>query len=518
MKVLLLGIDALDRVLLDRFIDEMPGELPNFKALRDGGVRPALRSTFPPDSDTAWATISTGMNPAQHGIVRFVDPLEKSYQILNVGSDNEVLRGKTFWELAGHAGYKTHAIFPHLGYPIWNTPGPMVVRGSSVAEVQANPPELLAEYPNPDTLLGARGFPDRGVEAMSAYAQKLAAVADGDAEFALRLLNKQSWDVFFVYWSTLDATGHFFWNYFDREDPGFQEGHPLQQVIPNTYKQYDRIVGRFLDAVDSDTTVIVLSDHGHGGRPFKLVAVNEVLRQGGFLSARDMKANPHLNLFEQGKRLAIKTVSRYGLAKLAGRVMRNFPGVVQSFTRPSSINWDDTIAYASDLSGIKAYPYGGIKINRAALGDRDYEQVRDAIIALLQSACVLPDGTSLLHFIARREDVYSGPHIEKYPDIVLEFKYGYGVGWAINVPLITQAASYNLVPGSHRGETGTFLMRTTRPVDCDQVDLLDITPTLLDLLDIPAARAYDGRSVFSRRRQPADVKHTEPVLAGSPTR
>ncbi len=84
---------------------------------------PSLISTFPPDSDTAWATISTGMNPAQHGIVRFVDPLEKSYQILNVGSDNEVLRGKTFWEILGRVGLKAHAIFPHLGYPIWEMPG-----------------------------------------------------------------------------------------------------------------------------------------------------------------------------------------------------------------------------------------------------------------------------------------------------------------------------------------------------------------------------------------------------------
>jgi predicted AlkP superfamily phosphohydrolase/phosphomutase len=493
MKVLLLGIDALDCSLLERFAEH----LPNLTALREGAASLRLRSTFPPDSDTAWATIVTGLNPAQHGIVRFVDPLEKSYQILNVGSDNEILRGKTFWELLGQAGSKAHAIFPHLGYPAWETPGIMVVRGSSVVDVQANRPGVLEAYPDAQAIMGVRGFPDRDIPAMKEYARKLMALAAADAEFALRLMRAHEWDLFFVYWSTLDATGHFFWNYHDQEDPNFQEGHPLRDVILETYKLYDSIVGRFMAAVGEDVTVIVMSDHGHGARPFKLVAVNEVLRQAGFLSARDLKASPHLNAFEKAKRLAVSAISRYGLARLAGRVMRRFPGVVQSFTRPASVNWDKTIAYASDMSGIKAYPYGGIKINRAALGERDYEATRDEIIALLRRACVLPDGTPLLKFIARREDLYAGPFIANYPDIILEFEYGYGVGWALDVPLVTRAASYNLVPGSHRGETGTFLMRSSRAVAAEVVDLLDITPTVLDLMGVAPATAYDGQSILA---------------------
>jgi predicted AlkP superfamily phosphohydrolase/phosphomutase len=111
---------------------------------------------------------------------------------------------------------------------------------------------------------------------------------------------------------------------------------------------------------------------------------------------------------------------------------------------------------------------------------------------------VLPDGTHLLKFIARREDLYDGPFITNYPDIILEFTYGYGVGWALNVPLITEAASYNLVPGSHRGETGTFLMRSSRAVARDTVDLRDVTPTILDLLGIAPECAYEGRSILCR--------------------
>lgn len=499
MKVLVLGIDALDCLILEQLAED----LPNLTALRKNETHLKLRSTFPPDSDTAWATISTGMNPAQHGIVRFVDPLEKSYQIQNVGSDNAILHGQTFWEILAHHGKRVCAVFPHLCYPLWDGPGTVIARGSSTAGVQANPPEILDIYPNPDMLLGVRGFPERGVDGLREYAEKLMTLTQADAEFALAMLEREKWDLFFAYWSTIDAAGHFFWSYFDPDDPSFQEGHPLQQVIPNIYKLYDDIVGRFLAAVDKDTTVIVMSDHGHGTRPFKLVSVNEILRKAGFLTARDFKKNPHIGMFEAAKRSSIQLVSRYGLGRIAGHLLRGFPSAIKSFTRPSNIDWEQTIAYASDMSGIKSYSYGGIIINREALGGRDYEATRDEIISLFKIKSILSDGTNLLKFIARREDLYQGPFLNQYPDIVLEFKYGYGLGWAVHTPLITQAQAHNLVPGSHRGDTGTFLIRSIYQITGDTVDLHDITPTLLDMMGVPSLPQLDGTSILKQ----ADYAH-----------
>jgi predicted AlkP superfamily phosphohydrolase/phosphomutase len=494
MKVLVLGIDALDRVLLDK----LQARLPNLTKLKKSSTELIVKSTFPPDSDTAWATISTGLNPAQHGIVRFVDPLEKSYQILNQSSRNSILQGKTFWELVGRKGYKSYAIFPHLCYPIWDTSGVMVARGSTIADVQANPSEILRQYPNPEILAGVRGFPRRTSKGMEKYFEHLSELAKADAEFALKIMKNEEWDLFFVYWSTIDAIGHFFWNYYDESDPNYKPGHPLEDIIPKTYELYDKIVGDFLEAIENETTVIILSDHGHGARPFKLVSVNEVLRQGGYLSARDLKSSPHLNLFEKIKRVSIRIISRFGLGRVAGQVMRNFPVIVQSFTRPSSINWTKTIAYATDMSGIKAYTYGGILLNKSAVieANLNYEETRSKIIELIKRECKLPDGESLIQFIARREELYSGPYIEKYPDIVLEFKYGYGVGWAIDVPLLTDAASYNLVPGSHSGDTGTCFIRTAKHTKTDTVDLLDITPTILDLFNIKQEVIYSGKNIL----------------------
>jgi predicted AlkP superfamily phosphohydrolase/phosphomutase len=492
MKLLFLGIDALDSDLLEKFSDQ----LPNFARLREKSASLKVISTFPPDSDTAWATISTGLNPAQHGIVKFVDPLEKSYRIMNKEDSNAIFQGNTFWDILAGSGLKTYSIFPHLCYPIWLTPAVMISRGKVSADVQSTVPGLLDSYPVPELLTGIRGLPDRNNAAMQEYYSRLNQLAEADADFALDLLKRNDWDVFFVYWSTLDAVGHLFWNTYDEADPFFKADNPFRDVIPSTYRLYDSIVGRFLDAVSDDTTVLLLSDHGQGVRPYIAINVNEMLRQAGYLQTVDTKFRPHVRFLENTKRAAIRFVSRFGLGKIAGRIMRHVPTVVQAFTRPALINWDKTVAFATDMSGIKAYTYGGIIINRDNLDGKDYEQVRTGIMDQIGRQSILPDGKSLLKFIARREDVYHGSHLSLYPDILLEFIYGYGVGWATNVPLITSADSYNLVPGSHRGETGTCMFRSPQVIARDEIDLLDIVPSLLDLFSIPAPRKYDGKSIF----------------------
>lgn len=493
MKVLFLGIDALDSGILNQLIDQ----LPKFAQLRKKGKMLKVISTFPPDSDTAWATISTGLNPAQHGYVKFVDPLEKSYRIMNQEDDNQVLHGKTFWDVLANAGYRTCAVFPHLCYPLWSTKSVMISRAKVAPVVEATNPDFLTLYPRPDILAGIRGLPDRTRTGMQKYYSSLWKQAEADAEFALQLYKSQDWDLFFVYWSTLDAIGHFFWNSYDQTDPFFKKDNPFRDVIPGTYRLFDRILGKFLDVVDDDVTIILLSDHGHGARPVKTVNVNEILRQAGYLKIKSTKREPHLKYFGKIKKAAVRFISLFGLAKMAGKIMRNFPAVVQVFTRPSLIRWDESVAYATDMSGIKSYTYGGVMINRdLVVNQGEYEAVRSGIISAVKESCLTSEHQPLLKFIARREDVYTGPYLDRYPDIVLEFEYGYGVGWAVDVPLITMADSYNLVPGSHRGESGTCIIRSPRSVIREEVNLLDILPTTLDLFQTPLPREYDGESIF----------------------
>lgn len=500
-RVALVGVDAMDEDLVDR----LGSDLPNILALRRMAPAIDLTTTFPPDSDTAWASIATSSNPARHGILRFVDPLEKSHGILNLGASNEALSGNTYWDIAARAGQRCLAIFPHLGYPMWDGASSTVVRGGGrVATVQARPPALLSHYPQPSIVSGVRGLPRRDAKSMRAYAESLSRLARSDAAFTMRLLRAERWDLVTTYFATLDAVGHFFWGYFDPADPLYERGGEFESVIPATYRMYDEIVGQIANAISADTTLMVISDHGHGPRPRRLVNINGLLKKGGFLVERAGSARAHLAAGEIAKRTAVRTISRRGWGRQAGAVLRHFPGMMRMFTRPARVNWSATLAYASDMSGIKAYSYGGVIINRDLLGARDYEATRQSILDLIRRSCVTRDGATMLKFACRREELYTGPHLDRYPDILMELAPEFGIGWGTGDALTTAADSYNLVPGSHRAGGALCLVRPAGwAVAGTQWDVRDIAPTVLDLLEVDQPGSFEGTSKVRR----AAVRH-----------
>lgn len=87
-KTVVLGIDALDKKLMDRWMAE--GRLPHFKQLAEQGHYSALESTHPPMSPTAWSSMITGLNPGKTGIFDFIKRQDDSYQPeLALGRANE---------------------------------------------------------------------------------------------------------------------------------------------------------------------------------------------------------------------------------------------------------------------------------------------------------------------------------------------------------------------------------------------------------------------------------------------
>ncbi len=76
-KVVVLGYDALDPVLMQKFMAE--GRLPNFKKLAEQGHYSPLETSYPPMSPAAWSTMSTGLNPGRTGISGFVSRVSGTY-------------------------------------------------------------------------------------------------------------------------------------------------------------------------------------------------------------------------------------------------------------------------------------------------------------------------------------------------------------------------------------------------------------------------------------------------------
>lgn len=74
-KLIILGIDGMDPVLLQKYMDE--GRVPNLKKMADNGSFLPLGTTDPPQSPVAWSAFITGLDLDGHGIYDFVhrDPI-----------------------------------------------------------------------------------------------------------------------------------------------------------------------------------------------------------------------------------------------------------------------------------------------------------------------------------------------------------------------------------------------------------------------------------------------------------
>ena len=92
----------------------------------------------------------------------------------------------------------------------------------------------------------------------------------------------------FYYFGNLDMVSHMMWRPMDPGHPSFdpETDPPFAHVIEDLYVEMDGVVGKALDRIGDDGTLIVMSDHGFTSwrRSFHL---NAWLAENGYLTARD---------------------------------------------------------------------------------------------------------------------------------------------------------------------------------------------------------------------------------------
>jgi len=495
-RLLILGIDGMDRELIHKYIEY----LPNFKKIIQKSPNIKSTSVFPPDSDTAWASIYTGLNPVKHGVVDFVDPLErkKINQQESEYLDVDAIKGRTFWDIASGFGKRVCLIYPHIAYPIWSVNGFMINPHLETGELQIYPPDFKFNF-KVNKLEVQKRIPRTRFE-FKKYLDKKRDVVLNEFDFSKKMLINYDWDLLFFYSSALDSIQHIFWNYCDENDPTYPGNNPFKDSIKNFYILYDKLIGEILEHIDSNTTILILSDHGHSMRPVNLFNINEILRREGYLFCKEDGLASVRGFNEKFKRAVVNIAQRSGLRPAAQTVLRMFPSIKDMYTKPSTIDFESTIANCTDMSGLKSYTYGGIVIRKDKVrNEEEYSESKRYIINLLSNITIPYSDEKVVDWICEREELYTGQYIYKYPDILFDLKDGYGAGWAIKVPIFSKTAAHKFYPGSHRGTTPIFYILNPADKVCTKQDitLMDIAPTILDLLDINWKEFdFDGESIF----------------------
>jgi len=475
-------------------VERWKEDLPNLRRMASEGAFLKLCSVFPPDSIPAWTSIYTGLNPAVHGMLQSIDYLGGGKKKLAI--DFSSFQEKTFWDRAGAKGKSVCVLNPFLAYPAWPVnglmlSGPVFIGG----DITAYPETILGEYDIPP-LGGIVDFPTR--KALGSFCRDARESTRRLTDLGLALFEREDWDLFFICFLTADRIQHFLWRYCDPDDPTCPDDDIHADMIREFYILFDEVIGRFWDKAGRETAILILSDHGHGRRSTKTLNLNEFLREKGYLSSRvrRVKLLDHRYVVERLKTRVLELMYRHDLEDYISKLVKFVPR--KKALKDSSFITDrqGSLAYTPDFAGRN--PFGGVAICRPEAEDRGYayEDLRDKLIEEIAQIQDPQSGHQVIKWIARREEIYSGPHIGKYPDIVFEMDEEYGVSWDLHGGIVGINPTHKKISGGHRRDGVLLVANTGRQVTDAQPQLMDIAPTVLDLLGLPPDDRFEGSSIF----------------------
>ncbi|HET7903799.1 MAG TPA: alkaline phosphatase family protein [Candidatus Eisenbacteria bacterium] len=297
-KVLLIGMDAGEWDVMGPLLDQQ--KLPAFATLRAQGASGRLRSLEPlTKSPIIWASIATGKVPEKHGISDFfVKRAEKSREAAKAAGEegdapttSNLWRARPVWDIVGSLGKRVGVIGWWTTWPAQQVNGWMVSDyvqyddGSWPAkDARRTYPESLdslvqAMRRTPQSVSWAELFQfvapidtTKVTQRQKDLLQDLRWIYAADMTFyrvGMHLYKTHKPEFMTVYFRGVDAASHRYW---DIDIPGSfnppltdAEYQWMRTLIPNYYVFTDRLIGNFMKEADSNTNVVVCSDHGFMG-------------------------------------------------------------------------------------------------------------------------------------------------------------------------------------------------------------------------------------------------------------
>jgi len=457
-RVILLGFDGMDFDLTQELMDK--GLLPNLKSIADGGGYSPLLSVFPPDSIPSWITTFTGVDPSNHGILEHINYLLDDVEKCAI--DTSVFHEKTFWDRIGNeANKKVCIINPFMAYPVWPVNGVMISGPVFVeGEIECSDDNYVAGMIIPDSIGGITNFPNKSN--LKPYYDDMVKDTQEQVDFGLNVLNNNDIDFFFQTIVTTDRVQHHYWRYCDKNDPTYPGPSEIDTTVTDFFKLTDNIVGQFMEKLNDNDVLIIMSDHGHGMRCTHCFNMNEFLRQKGYLkSAAGKKRFSNKIILEVMKNKVLKFMNDNNLEDYISVVAKFVPNAKALKKGTHITNYNDSMAYGSDFAGTN--PFGGICINKQNIDN--YEKFRQLLMKELRE--IEHEGNKIFTWVRKREDLYSGDMIERYPDILYEMLPKYGTGFSLHTDLITINPTHKKISGGHK-KNGVFFINNPAHWDIDK--------------------------------------------------
>jgi predicted AlkP superfamily phosphohydrolase/phosphomutase len=440
-RVVFIGLDGTPFTFMRRLIEE--NRAPNAARLAQEGSLLRMDSMWPWVSSVAWSTMMTGVNPAKHNIFGFIDRDPATYEQYIPTSRH--MKATTLWEVLSRAGKRVIVVNVPVTYP------PREVNGILVGGFLSPSLEKAVYPPSYAQTLKSLGYvvdadPWRARESKDLALQEVNAALDARIRTLFYLFEHEKWDYLHVHIMETDRLHHFLWQQMEQGDPTYAP------AFYDFYGRIDEMLGELAARLDDNTTLMWMADHGFCTIR-KEVYVNHWLMEKGWLKLRNVPPD-----------------RKEGLNEID----------------------PDSVAYSLDPGRVVIRVQGREKEGRVSPG-AEYESIRDGIAA---AALELRDPDSNLPIFQaafRREELYHGPYLEQAADLILAPYDGFDPKGALYKESLTYKGE-ELV-GMHTYDDA-MLYVGGRDIEQHRFSVLNVMPTILDLMEVHPSPDLDGESLL----------------------
>jgi predicted AlkP superfamily phosphohydrolase/phosphomutase len=315
------------------------------------------------------------------------------------------------------------------------------------------------------------------------------------------MLDNTDWRFASLIYVATDRVQHCLDKYVAPDHPDFAEltKEPMAEQVRGVYRLLDGALGEILERAREDDLVLFISDHGFQSCT-RALHMDRLLEELGFL--RFAASN------------AVFGPMQWGPMRTAARKVYDVLGLHGKVSLPQSVNWQKTVAYTSVRSTGE-----GVSLNLAGrepdgiVDPAEFERVRGGVMDALDSFVDPKTGKKPIARVLRKEDVFRGRFSETAPDILLEPAPLYSLTHAR-----TSIEDADWLSGDHRME-GVIAAAGPQVRAFDEPALLvDMAPTILAALGVPASVKHDGQALSSLVGQDGQVDAARAAAASEPAR
>lgn len=475
-KTLVIGLDGASWRVLDPLINN--GLLPNFKRLKTEGAWSILESIIPPVTCPAWKCYSTGKNPGKLGVFWWVN-FDKNKKQLIVPNQHS-FKSKDLWDYFGEQNKKVAVINMPTTYPPKRVNGIMISGFGAPLDKEFNfdqkytyPPELQEQIENQyNYQVGIKELKKENKE----YNKKII-LQFFDNRFKLLLDTLQENKYQFIHFTIfyINVLQHFYGS---------------DKIVHEAWKKIDNYIGEIMHRFP-DINLFFMSDHGNVDIETGFV-INNWLYKNGYLKFKKNfdyylgKLISYIDIIPK-KLINKKLITGISRRVLPKRLIENHPmalWTVPTSSIDSIIDWDK--------STVVALSQGPIYINYKNVG-KDKNKFLEHLINHLKEIKDPFTGERAIIKVYKKDEIYNGPYTDNAPDLVIVPKNGIEIYGGFEDKIFHKQKNA-WTSGNH--PHGIFMAWGTQINNKGQLsnkNILDITPTILALNNIPIPDDLDGQ-------------------------